>query len=112
MNRANEIQNWSVLDGRGLVPGTVAYEEHYAAHKNPVGRAIRKMLIGWQEYAVAIQEKHGYVIGDDAIIGQHWANIGLELRAMLDGPVGGLDCGLVWANITDILKENGIELPE
>lgn len=98
-----------------LKPGTVAHQEHQRALGNnaPIfAQAMAAMLTGWAEYAEAVEREFGSKIGDDAVLGPHWRDIGESLRGLLDGHTGGFDGGSLWSNITECAKENNAPLPE
>lgn len=79
------------------------------AHKNnDFGRALRKMLEGWEAYAVAHEKRYEGKIGDDGLLGDYWANVGLAIKRLLDGDTGGWDCGSLAQNITEAIEEQGI----
>jgi hypothetical protein len=99
---------------------TVAQSHHQAAlagKNNDFGRALQKMLTGWEEYAAAHAKRYEDQIGTDYVIGPYWAEVGFAIKRLLDGDVGGWDCGSLCANISDAIeaagmKHNGYELEE
>jgi hypothetical protein len=101
-----------------LTPGTVAYHEHRlaghrwnsGAHEPSTARAMGKMLDGWEEYAAAHYSRFGSPLGEDYFLGEQWAEIGRALRALLNGEVGGWDCGTLDGNLLDCATENGCDL--
>lgn len=104
---------------RHVRPGTVAYDEHVRACQRAArtgrgradfARAMGAMLRGWSEYADAYAARYGDAVGDDAVLGDAWQRIGDGLRALLDGEVGGLDCGSIDANVLDCMARNGVEV--
>ena len=84
--------------------------DHRYTREPRYGRAIRKMLEGWAEYAEATQVEFGSRIGDDGVLGPAWGNIGEALKTLLNGPLGGWDAGSLWHNIAETLEANGIEV--
>lgn len=81
---------------------------------NAHGRALRKMLEGWEEYAKAERDAYSdgddvYRQGDNYVYGGHWANIGFCIKRLLDGETGGWDCGSLSGNITEIVEREGFE---
>lgn len=78
-------------------------------HKtNDHGRALRRMLEGWEDYATAYRKAYGSPVGDDGVIGDYWAEVGLTIKRLLDGETGGLDCGSIASNITEMILAEGI----
>lgn len=104
----------NILRYRGPSTPTLCVNE--AQHRNALagrttahGRAMMKMLTGWQEYADAHAERFEGGIGQDYLFGPYWAEIGLAIKRLLDGEAGGLDCGSIAANILDAINAQGIE---
>lgn len=76
--------------------------EHQARHnaewshpRNPFAAALRKMFDGWTDYAAAHKARYDTSIGKDYVIGEYWADLGHDIRRLLDGETGALDCGSV-----------------
>lgn len=91
---------------------TVNHSQHAAAlagRTNPLGRALRKLLEGWEQYAEAHQTRYEGPIGEDHVIGRYWAETGLAIKRLLDGDVGGFDCGSLAANITAAIEAQGFK---
>lgn len=88
-----------------------AYQHRKAldGHTNEFGRALRKMLEGWEAYANASQERYECTIGEDHVMGEYWANVGFAIKRLLDGDVGGFDCGSLAANITGAIEAQGFK---
>lgn len=80
------------------------------SHRRP-GEAVARMITGWADYAAAIRADYEASVGDDGIIGDNWAAIGLALVALLDGDIGGFDGGSLCANIRDLLDQEGYPQP-
>lgn len=76
---------------------------------SPFAKALADMLRGWERYAEAHQDRYGEHIGNDHIIGDYWAEVGLAIKRLLDGETGGLDCGSIAQNITNAIAEVGIQ---
>ncbi len=74
------------------------------------GAAYRKMLEGWAQYAEAYRQRYEEPIGNDHTVGGWWADVGRTLKRMLDGEVGGFDCGSLNANIGDLLRSEGFSI--
>lgn len=108
---------------RHVRPGTVAYEEHVRACQRAArtgrgradfARAMGAMLRGWSEYADAYVLRYSgptsddvALVGEDGVLGDAWQRIGEGLRNLLNGEVGGLDCGSIDANVLDCMARNG-----
>lgn len=73
-------------------------------------RAIEKMIEGWQEYAEAHNATYESQIGDDAVIGEEWAEIGQALLGLLNGELGRLDGGTLSSYIRRVARSNGVRL--
>ena len=69
-----------------------------------------QMLSAWAGYARAHRERFESLIGEDYVLGPHWAEVGLGVRGLLNGETGRLDCGTLDAFILDTLSENGIDI--
>jgi hypothetical protein len=108
-----------VLKYRGdMDEKTVNAVQHASAilgHTNAHGRALRKMLEGWQDYAKAHAQRYSepgeerYTIGDDGTLGPYWAEVGLAIKRLLDGDTGGLDCGSIAGNILEAIEAEGFK---
>ena len=90
---------------------TVNASEHRRAraHPGPFAREIAGMLTAWEAYAKAHKTRYESSIGDDYVMGEYWANVGLAIKRLLDGECGGLDCGSLARNITEAITAEGIE---
>lgn len=102
----------AILDYRGSAkyPYVVNAQEHrnaLAGKTNDFGRALMQMLKGWEAYAQAHQARYEVGIGDDGVMGVYWAETGLAIKRLLDGDVGGLDCGSIGQNITEAIEAQG-----
>lgn len=87
-------------------------------HTNAHGRALRKMLEGWEAYAKAARDAYSepgedpYKLGDDHVLGPYWAEVGLAIKRLLDGEVGGWDCGSISGNILEAIEREGMYSPD
>lgn len=70
---------------------------------------IVAMLQGWAKYAEDHKARYESNIGDDGVLSDPWKEIGLGIRALLNGETGRLDCGTLDAFILDTLNENGVD---
>ena len=83
-----------------------------AARKHPrpgYERALLNMLDGWSEYAKAHKDACGSPIGDDAVLGSDWQEIGRALLCLLNGELGRFDGGTLDSSIRGTLVANGFE---
>lgn len=87
-------------------------EQHAAAMTSPKGFEVPivTLLNGWLEYAETHRDRYGSLIGEDYVLGAAWADMGLALRAMLNGETGRLDCGTLDGMIVRAFAENGSEV--
>ena len=76
--------------------------------ESPFSEALMDMLVAWEQYAQAHEHMYESRIGDDPIIGDYWADVGLSIKRLLDGNCGGLDCGSIAQNITEAIESQGI----
>jgi len=85
--------------------------DHQYTGERAHGRALRKMLEGWAEYADACKSQFDGLIGEcDYVLAPRWAAIGENLRALLAGPVCGWDCGSLNHSIREYQEANGCEV--
>ncbi len=87
-------------------------ERHMNAVRTPTKAATRVMvgMIGaWLEYADTHKAKYGSGIGDDGVLGDYWAQMGVALLGMLNGDCGSLDCGTLDGVILDAMKAEGFD---
>lgn len=82
---------------------------HIRAINKPRGPevAIASMLKGWLIYADLHKNQYESGIGEDGVLGDHWASIGVALRGLLNGECGRLDCGTLDSLILDTLAAEG-----
>lgn len=99
--------------GKGLMKTRPMHDYergHYAAWAAPkagMENAIRDMVRGWREYADTHKEQYDSDICDDCYLGDEWVDMGLALRALLNGETGRFDCGTLDALIVQTLRSNG-----
>ena len=89
----------------------VSYYEHTNAvvhnRTDKHGRAIMDMLKAWEAYREAYY--YEYERSLDYVIGPYWAQIGLDIKRLLDGEVGGLDRSSICQNITRAIEKEGMK---
>jgi hypothetical protein len=61
------------------------------------------MIRGWSEYADAHGQRYKSPIGEDAVLGEHWAQVGAGLRGLLNGELGRLDGATIDGMLCDAL---------
>lgn len=83
-----------------------------ALHENLRGFStpMKEMLSGWEAYAQKHKQRYFDLISVDATLGPEWLAIGKALKGLLDGDMGGLDCGSISQNILECMEENGVDL--
>ncbi len=79
------------------------------AHQSGLGTAMGLMLTGWEMYAKAHRERYESGIGEDGTLGDYWAEIGLNIKRLLDGETNGWDCGSLSHNIVCQLDAEKIQ---
>lgn len=72
-------------------------------------RPIVRLLEGWMDYQEQHRKRFESGIGEDYVLGQEWAKIGLSVRALLNGETGNLDCGTLDAAILYTLTAEGFD---
>lgn len=92
-----------------IKPGLANMGRHLAAITSPQGpeKPIVHLLLAWEEYADMHERRYGRSIGDDGVLGPAWAEIGLAIRALLNGESGRLDCHLIDGYLLDNLSDKG-----
>lgn len=74
------------------------------------GEIIAPLIEAWARYAEGYRYQFPESkLGDDYVLGEAWKQIGCELRTLLNGPCGRLDCGTLDAFILDTMNEAGID---
>ncbi len=66
----------------------------------PVVNAIKS----WLAYADKHAERYVSKVGDDGVLGLHWAAWGFALRGLLNGETGRLDCGTLDTILCETLE--------
>lgn len=61
------------------------------------------------QYADEYQLEFGSKVGDDGVLGEHWADIVRGLRGLLNGPLGRLDGGTMDKILLGMLQREGFE---
>lgn len=111
--RASEILNFV---GKETTPDgkeSAAHYEHIRGARSLFYRgAVRKLVLGWAEYADACRGEFDSTIGEDGFLGEAWKDIGEALLTLLNGELGGFDGGSLDANIRNFAKEQGVDLNE
>ena len=79
------------------------------APRGPFEPAYVHLLRGWLCYADAHREQYHSGIGDDGVLGPHWARIGADLRGLLNGELGRLDGGTLDGLICRTLEAEGFD---
>lgn len=70
------------------------------------------MIHSWLDYADRHKARFESGIGDDYVLGPHWAAIGADLRQLLNGDCGRFDCGTLDGLILGVLKDEGFDLDD
>jgi len=71
-------------------------------------KAILTMLEGFLAYPHEYNDAIGGKVGDDAILGPEWANIGMAIIGLLQGPTSRrLYCGLIDGQIREAIEAQG-----
>jgi hypothetical protein len=86
-------------------------DRHNAAVIAPVGfeRPIVHLFESWLDYADRHKARYESSIGADGFLGEHWKDIGLALRGLLNGDCGRLDCGTLDAVVLNTLNDAGFD---
>lgn len=97
---------------RILVGGNGWQERHHKALRFPVNYevVIVGMFKAWYEYAVLHELRFDSMIGDDYILGKAWSEIGSQLRVLLNGECGRLDCGTLDAFVFNTMKDHNVDM--
>jgi len=83
--------------------------EHRRAWTNPRGPEVGIMAVvsGWLAYADCHRDAYESEIGEDGILGEAWAQVGKQLRNLLNGDLGRLDGGTMDSILYDALTAQG-----
>lgn len=86
-------------------------ERHQAAVRAAKGPeiAILSLLRGWLLYADLHRDRYESKLGTDYVLGPAWGEIGTQLRTLLNGETGRLDCSTLDSIICDSLAAEGYE---
>jgi hypothetical protein len=85
---------------------------HRSAVTDPTSefeRALGQMIAGWLRYADACHSRYESGIGDDGVLGPHWAALGAALRGLLNGEMGRLDGGTLDGLLCRTLQQEGFD---
>jgi hypothetical protein len=87
-------------------------EQHVLARRAPTHREqpFISGLQGWLQYASNSRMYFGVEIGNDHFLREPWAEWGLALKDLLNGPIGRLDSGTLESIIRDNLEEQGFDV--
>jgi hypothetical protein len=82
---------------------------HLLAVQGPRGpeQPIVHLISAWLAYADSHRERFESGIGEDGVLGENWSKIGAELRGLLNGECGRLDCGTLDGTICSALEAEG-----
>lgn len=102
------------LANRNMPNDTGWQDRHDDAIRYPrqAERPIVGMLNAWVLYASQHRDRYDSLIGDDAVLGEHWQAIGEAILGLLNGETGRLDCGTLATFISDTLRNNGVEVDQ
>lgn len=93
------------------VTATYAVKHNDAVRRqNGLEAPIVGMFNALQAHASAHHALYGSHIGEDGVLGEHWADMLRGLRGLLNGECGRLDCGTVDAAILQLAAEHGVDL--
>jgi len=83
--------------------------EEALLHPHDAEAALVEMLRGWKHYAEVYADRFDDSIGNDYFLGPLWAQIGVQLRGLLNGETGRLDCGTLDGLILGLLEAQGFD---
>ena len=103
------MKNTDRLDGFTAKRGKSWEYKHLDAIISPKGAeaGITSMLYGWLYYADQHKARYESEIGDDNVLGPAWAGIGGNIRTLLNGETGRLDCGTLDGVVCGALTDQG-----
>jgi hypothetical protein len=87
----------------------VAHRQAATCPRPGFERALAALFTGWLGYAETHQAEYDSGIGDDGVLGEHWAQIGAGLRGLLNGSLGRFDGGTLDALLADTLRQQGFD---
>lgn len=73
---------------------------------------VVELLKGWASYADRHHDQYDSGIGDDGVLGPAWAAIGANIRTLLNGECGRLDCGTLDSFLCRTLEAEGFSPEE
>ena len=78
-------------------PVSMQVRLHLRACNDPQGveMPLLAIVVGAQQYAEEYELELGCKIGDDFVLGPHWAEVLSNFIGLLNGPTGRLDCGIL-----------------
>lgn len=85
------------------------HERAMAAPRVGFERAVCLILQGFEQYRSAHAAAYESGIGDDGVLGEEWAAIGVALHGLLNGETGRLHCSTLSARIHDALRAEGFQ---
>lgn len=94
----------------GKMPNDTGWQtRHHAAITWPQNEEspLVSLIGGWALYADLHKARYESGIGEDGVLGECWARIGVELLGLLNGESGRLDCGTLDGFIRDTLTAEG-----
>lgn len=87
-------------------PWAVRHNLEVQRNLNPVVLAFNAL----QAMAESHEARFETPIGDDYILGDHWKDMAIGLRGMLNGDCGDLDCGTMDEAILKLAESHGMDL--
>jgi hypothetical protein len=104
-NHQKRLTDGAVGDGSGR------RVRHNNALAYPIGseKPLVDMITGWLRYADWHKSQYESGIGQDLLLGASWSKIGAELRGLLNGVAGRLDCGTLDGVIYGALTAEGFD---
>lgn len=85
---------------------------HWLAFQSPK-RNSEAAIVGLMQAAANYADLHlasyGSKIGDDGVLGEHWADIVRGILGLLNGDCGRLDCGTLDGTLRDMLAAEGFD---
>ena len=87
-------------------------ETHVRVFQSPTrkeARALVHLITGLALYADAYESTFEAGIGEDGVLGEHWADIAEGIRGLLNGDTGGLDAGTLDSLLCRMLNSEDFE---